>query len=64
MNRSQRQRLISKENRLTDIYINPEGKIYITKADRDVLRMMSTLNLKDKKLKKIADSNNICPFCG
>lgn len=65
MSQNPKQESILEKDSPPIIFISPEGKVYIVKHDKEILEIMSALNVYDENLKNLIKSNNrAVTFCG
>ena len=57
---------ISSKNNYPIIFISPGGRVFTLKFDREILEIMSALNVYDEEIKKLTqnENNDVVSFCG
>ena len=66
MNQNLGRESTSSNNNYPIIFINPEGRVFIFKFDKEILEIMSTLNINDNQIKNLIKNENdsVVSFCG
>ena len=66
MNQNPKPESISNKNNYPIIFIGPEGRVFTLKFDKEILEIMSTLDVYDNQIKRLIKNENdsVVSFCG